>query len=101
MSSPSRTRLDGSHNVLLFIILTALAAPILAVATLHSAARHQTPAQGLLAEATLALVVMALLRLWWAMFHGVWTTYLPSVAIAVALPLVVAQSLLAGRHRSK
>ena len=73
---------------------------LVAIASLHSAVRHFSMYQTLLAIPTLALAILALLTLW-AMFNGAYATYLPYLALGAALPLLLAQRLFAaraGRH---
>ena len=81
----------------LLIVVPAVAAIVIAIASLHAAIRHGASSQALLAFPTVGLSAVALLTLW-AMFKGAWPTYLPYLAIALALLLLFVQ-LLAGWHR--
>ena len=81
----------------LLIFLPAIAAAAIAIASVNSAVRGPSRAPVLLAIPIVFLSAIALLSLW-AMFNGAWATYLPYLAIALALVLLLAQ-LLAGRRR--
>ena len=85
-----------TSGVLLFIILPVVAAVVIIAVSIHSAVRRFSVVQVVLAIPTISLVLIALLA-FHAMFNGAFATYLPHLAIAGSVPLVLTQRYLARR----